>query len=317
MITDSVRQRLRKAENVVVFTGAGISAESGITTFRDGLQGLWAKYNPAQVASPGAFSSNPQLVWDFYVSRADTVRKALPNRGHRAITLLADAVKKLTVITQNVDGLHQRTGSQEVLELHGNLFRLKSFVDEDTAFANGKEPIICHCCNGYADPTIGDPYAIKEDFEAIQLVAGPVPRCPGCETLLRPDVVWFSEMLNHQILSDAINAVDACDLMICIGSSLEVEPAASLPYRALERGAILIEVNTHPALSGVAHASLVGAAGTVLPVLLMEVWGIEPDCDSILSHSLGYLRMLGYIARASPVIANPKNKNAQPCGYGR
>ena len=275
MIQNAVIERLRQAQSIVVFTGAGMSAECGIRTFRDGLQGLWAKYDPTQVASPEAFRSNPQLVWDFYVSRAETVRKAQPNAGHLAIAKLAATVQKLTVITQNVDGLHQMAGSHGVLELHGNIFRLKPFDDEDAAFADGRSPIICPVCNGYADPDKGDPYSSKEDFEAIQLVAGPVPKCPGCENLLRPDVVWFGERLDPNILASAIAAVDDCDALIVVGTSLEVAPASMLPYRALERGALLIEVNPHPALQEVAHASLAGLAGEVLPELLKMVWGIE------------------------------------------
>ena len=273
MIPDPVRQRLKEAKNIVVFTGAGVSSESGITTFRDGLQGLWAKYNPIDVASPEAFKANPQLVWDFYCDRANAVRAAVPNAGHYAIAQLAAAVQKLTVITQNVDGLHQKAGSQDVLELHGNIFRLKPFDDEDAAFADGRSPIICPVCNGYADPDKGDPYASREDFEAIQLVAGPVPKCPGCESLLRPDVVWFGEMLDPNILASAMAAVDHCDALIVVGTSLEVEPAASLPYRAAGRGALVIEVNPHPALSEVAHVSLAGTAGSVVPELLNQARG--------------------------------------------
>ena len=274
VIPASVRKRLKQAENIVIFSGAGMSAESGITTFRDGLQGLWAKYDPMEVASPDAFKANPQLVWDFYVDRADAVRRASPNAGHCAIAQLA-AATRVTVITQNVDGLHQAAGSQSVLELHGNLFRLKPFVDEDAAFANGKEPIICHVCNGYADPDKSDPYSAKEDFERIELVAGPVPKCPGCESLLRPAVVWFREMLDLNMLNDAIAIVESCDVLICIGSSLEVQPAASLPYRAIERGALVIEVNPQPTwLSEIAHISLIGSAGKVIPELFREIWGI-------------------------------------------
>lgn len=275
MIQSTVIERLRQAQNIVVFTGAGMSAECGIRTFRDGLQGLWAKYDPLEVASSEAFKSNPQLVWNFYCDRSNAVRGAVPNAGHRAIAQLAAAGRKVTVITQNVDGLHQKAGSQDVLELHGNISRLKPFEDEEAAFADGRSPIICPVCSGYADPDKGDPYSSREDFEAIQLVAGPVPKCPGCESLLRPDVVWFGEMLDPNILASAIAAVDHCDALIVVGTSLEVEPAASLPYRAVERGAVVIEVNTCPTpLSDVANASLMGAAGVVLPTLLQEVLGI-------------------------------------------
>ena len=274
VIPDSVRKCLKQAEHIVIFTGAGVSAESGITTFRDGLKGLWAKYNPIDVASPKAFKDNPQLVWDFYCDRADAVRKAAPNAGHRAIAQLATVVKMVKVVTQNVDGLHQSAGSQDVLELHGNLFRLKPFIDEVEAFADGRSPIICPVCDGYASPEEVDPYTTREDFQAIELVSGEVARCPGCAALLRPDVTWFSEMLDPQVLSSAIEAVDACDVMICIGSSLEVEPAASMPFRVLENGALVVEVNPQPVLTNIAQLCLAGSASTVLPELLMEVWGI-------------------------------------------
>ena len=273
MLPDSVIKRLRQAESIAVFTGAGVSAESGITTFRDGLKGLWAKFNPIDVASPAAFKANPQLVWDFYVDRADAVRKAVPNAGHRAIAQLA-TIKKVTVITQNVDGLHQRAGSQGILELHGNLFRLKPFQDEEAAFADGRSPIICPVCDGYAAPEEVDPYTTREDFQAIELLSGEVPRCPGCAALLRPDVTWFGEMLDPQVLSGAIEAVDTCDVMICIGSSLEVEPAASMPFHAIAQGALVVEVNLQPVLTNIAHLCLAGSASTILPALLRDVWGV-------------------------------------------
>ena len=273
MISSSVLGRLRLADHVAVFTGAGMSAESGIPTFRDRFEGLWAKYDPMDVATPWAFKANPQLVWDWHVQLADTVRRAKPNPGHHAVASLQNVVKKISVITQNIDNLHQTAGSREVLELHGNLFRLQPFIDEEAAFADGREPIICPVCDGYAAAEYGDPYASKEDMENIEVEAGPVPRCPGCEARLRPAVVWFGEMLDPMILERAMTAVDQCDALICIGSSLEVEPAASLPYRALQRGAVVIEINPSPtALSDRADASLIGPAGEILPALLQQVW---------------------------------------------
>lgn len=272
LVSTSIIGRLQQAEQIAVFTGAGMSAESGIPTFRDRFEGLWAKYDPMTVATPAAFQANPQFVWDWHVQLADTVRKAVPNPGHRAVAQLQEAVKRVTVITQNVDNLHQAAGSKDVLELHGNLFRLKSFVDEDAIFLSELRPFICHVCDGYAVGSV-DSYAGKEDLENIDLVAGPIPRCPGCESLLRPSVVWFGEMLDPSILERAISAVDQCDALICIGSSLEVEPAASMPFQALKRGALVIEVNPTPTeLSDRADASLLGPAGEILPALLREVW---------------------------------------------
>lgn len=253
-----------------------MSVESGIPTFRDRFEGLWSKYDPMDVATPSAFKANPQFVWDWHVYLAETVRKARPNAGHRAVAHLSDAVKKVSVVTQNIDNLHQVAGSQHVLELHGNLFNLRSSVDDKDAFSGDRSPIICHVCDGYAAPEKISDYASKEDLAAIQLVAGPVPQCPSCEALLRPAIVWFGEMLEQHILEGAMTAIDDCDALICIGSSLEVQPASGLPYRALGRGSLVIEVNPNPMslLSRIADATIVGTATTVMPSLLEDVWGI-------------------------------------------
>ena len=275
MISDTIRQRLRQAEHICIFTGAGVSAESGIQTFRSGSDGLWEGVDPMTVATPEAFRDDPQKVWDFYVQRAEVVRNATPNAAHVAIAKLA-VVVKTTVVTQNVDGLHQKGGSTDVIELHGSLLRLKPFDDAVAAFAGGQEPIICPCCDGYASPVTCDPYASREDFERIELVAGAVPTCPCCGVLLRPSVVWFHEPLDPQVLIDAFSAVDNCDAMIVIGSSLAVAPASDLPYRALKRGAVVIEVNPTPTdLSVIATATLAGTAANVLPQLFSDVWGIR------------------------------------------
>lgn len=251
-----------------------MSAESGIPTFRDPFEGLWAKYDPQDVATPQAFRRDPQFVWDWHVQLAETVRKGKPNAGHLAVAKLQHCVGSVTVITQNVDNLHQAAGSREVTELHGNLFRLKPFVDEEAVFAGGRSPVICAACDGYAESEHCDPYAGAEDFEGIELKAGPVPRCPGCGALLRPDVVWFGEMLDPQVLMNAMRTASECDGMICIGSSLEVEPAASLPFHALERGAAVIEINPLPTgLSDLADAFLAGRSAEVLPRLVEFVWG--------------------------------------------
>ncbi|KAB2934457.1 MAG: NAD-dependent protein deacylase [Rhodocyclaceae bacterium] len=267
-------QRLHRARHIAVFTGAGISAESGIPTFRERFTGLWAKTDPQEVATPEAFRADPQRVWDWHVHLAATVRRAAPNAGHRAIARLQDAVERITVITQNIDDLHHAAGSRDVLELHGNLFRLAPFVDEEALFAEGRNPLICHLCGGYALRDDCDPYAGREDLEGLRLEAGPVPRCPACGALLRPDIVWFGEPLDPHVLGAAFEAADACDALICVGSSLEVEPAASIPYRAIRRGAVVIEINPEPtALSQQADAAIRGSAAEVLPALFQEVWG--------------------------------------------
>lgn len=264
-----VLDRLRAATRPVVFTGAGMSAESGIPTFRDRMTGLWAHTDPMEVATPRAFRRDPQRVWDWHVHVAAAVSDARPNPGHRAVAALGERYPALRVITQNIDGLHQAAGSGDVIELHCNLFRLKAFVDEDEMFALAEPPVICRLCQGYAAWAECDPYAMAEDFAALRLAAGPVPRCPCCGALLRPDVVWFEEMLDPLVLDAAMAAVDACDVLLCVGSSLEVEPAASLPFRALRRDALVIEINPQPtALSSRAHASLRDTAARALPALM-------------------------------------------------
>lgn len=266
-------EKLRSCRKLAVFTGAGMSAESGIPTFRDAQTGLWAKFNPQEVASAAAFRKNPQLVWDWYVHRAGFVRQADPNAGHRAVAELQSLLPDVTVITQNIDNLHQKAGSANVLELHGSLFRLKAFVDPEDDRDPDTPQVICHVCNGYAVHEHCDSYATKEDLAAIALKAGPVPRCPGCGCLLRPDIVWFGEPLDIHVLDAALQVADACDLMICIGSSLEVQPAASIPYRAKWGKAIVIEINPEPThLSAEANVFVQGPAAEALPKLLDRIW---------------------------------------------
>lgn len=251
-----------------------MSAESGIPTFRDAQTGLWAKFNPQEVASTDAFRKNPQLVWDWYVHRAEFVREAAPNLGHQAVAELQSLLPEVMVITQNIDNLHQKSGSRYVLELHGNLFRLKAFIDPDEIPDPNVSQVICHVCDGYAVHEHCDPYATKEDLAAIELKAGPVPRCPGCGAMLRPDIVWFGEPLDINILEGAMRVADNCDLMICIGSSLEVQPAASIPFLAKSGKAIVIEINPAPtSLSFDADVSLRGNAAKLMPELVASVWG--------------------------------------------
>lgn len=244
-----------------------MSAESGIPTFRDRMTGLWARTDPMEVATPQAFRANPQRVWDWHVHFAAAAGAARPNAGHHAVARLGARGARVSVVTQNIDNLHQAAGSSEVVELHGNLFRLKPFVDEEAAFSAAEPPVICGVCDGYAAWKDCDPYATREDFAELRLVAGPVPRCPCCGALLRPDVVWFNEMLDPGVLTAAMDAIDTCDFLLCVGSSLEVEPAASLPWRALRRGVPVMEINPQPtALSG--HVvSLRGNAAELLPAI--------------------------------------------------
>lgn len=235
------REYLSRAKSVAVLTGAGISAESGIPTFRDALTGLWEKFRPEELATPEAFLANPSLVWDWYTWRRDKVAEANANAGHHALVEIekACAARKavFTLITQNVDGLHGVAGSEKVIELHGNIRRVKCFDHHHPAATWNREQ----------SP----------------------PRCTQCDSLLRPDVVWFGEMLPPDALEQAMQAARECDVFLCVGTSTVVEPAASLPFIAKQSGATVIEINPHATpLSGQARLSLRGAAGEVLPKLV-------------------------------------------------
>lgn len=235
-------QKLRGARRVAALTGAGISAASGIPTFRDAQTGLWARFRPEELATPEAFRRDPKLVWDWYEWRRGLVATAAPNAGHRALALLEQRVPEFTLITQNVDGLHARAGSRTILELHGNIHRNKCFA---------------------------------EDIPVDGVSAGPdgPPRCPRCGAPLRPDVVWFGESLPPRVLAAAESAARDCDLLLSIGTSAAVYPAAQLPVTALRSGAMVVEVNKdRTPLTGVATFSLLGAADEILPRLVAATW---------------------------------------------
>jgi NAD-dependent deacetylase len=236
------RELLEHATSVAVLTGAGISAESGIPTFRDALTGLWEKFRPEELATPEAFEANPRLVWDWYAWRRERVAKAVPNAGHRALVTIERRCRErevdFTLVTQNVDGLHRTAGSERVVELHGNIRRVKCF--------DSHHPV----------------ESWPEEGEQ-------VPTCPRCGSLLRPDVVWFGEALPPQALAAAMAAARTCDVFLCVGTSTVVEPAASLPFIAGESGASVIEVNLQRTpLSREASLSLRGTAAEILPLLV-------------------------------------------------
>ena len=219
-----------------VLTGAGISAESGVPTFREAQTGLWEKFDPLDLATPEAFMRDPALLWRWYRWRRDLVAKAEPNPGHRALAELAERVPKLTLVTQNVDGLHQRAGSADVIEFHGNLF-------DDRCFAEG---CIVEC-----------------DHDA------DVPICPGCGSHVRPGVVWFGEMIPERALAESLAAAADCDVFLSVGTSSLVFPAAGLADVANEAGATVIEVNPNPTGMSVGFDfAIAGNAGTVLPELV-------------------------------------------------
>ncbi len=231
-----LRDRLQLAQHIVVLSGAGLSAESGVPTFRDAQTGLWARFRPEDLATPEAFERQPELVWNWYAWRRELVAGAKPHAGHRALADLERTHPSLTIVTQNVDGLHQRAGSTRVLELHGNILRTK-----------------CFDCDKIVDRWSDDVVP---------------PRCPHCQGRLRPDVVWFGESLPQETWVAAQSAVAGCDLMLVVGTSGLVEPAASLPRLALRRGVYVVEINLAPApLTSSASLFLSGAAGEILPRL--------------------------------------------------
>jgi NAD-dependent deacetylase len=237
---------LHDSRRPVVLTGAGISKESGIPTFREAQTGLWAQHDPADLATPRAFQRNPKRVWDWYQHRRTLLAKAEPNAGHHALADLERVLDRpLPVITQNIDGLHQRAGSSDVLPVHGDMTRNKCF----------------DACQG--EPTLIDVNAL--DWDPAE---GP-PRCPHCGAYVRPDVVWFEEMLPAKLLTRALNLIMSTDALLVVGTSGTVQPVASMPYRAREHGATVIEVNpdTTP-ISALAQLHLMGPAGAVLPQLV-------------------------------------------------
>jgi NAD-dependent deacetylase len=234
---------LRDAHSVVALTGSGVSAESGVPTFREAQSGLWERYDPQELATPEAFDRDPRLVWEWYEWRRKLVSEAEPNPGHLALAELERRTPNFTLITQNVDGLHERAGSRAVIELHGNILRSK--------------------CS--REGVMAEPEDHDEDMP---------PRCPRCGANLRPDVVWFGEMLPPGALHAASEAARGCDLFLSVGTSSLVYPAAALPYEALDNGAILVEVNpSETPLTQYATFALQSRAGDALPNLLREVCG--------------------------------------------
>ncbi len=238
----TIVRRLALARRVVVLTGAGISEESGIPTFRDPQTGLWAQYDPMVLATAEAFARDPKLVWDWYEWRRAARKDARPNPAHSALVELEQRVSHFVLITQNTDGLHQLAGSRDVVELHGNLRRNRC----------SREGVVI-------------------DREQAKPTENGMLACPRCGDLLRPDVVWFGESLPPEALERAFQESMQCDLFLAIGTSGVVEPAASLPRLAKQAGAFLVEVNPAPALSSLADAVLRAKAGLALPEL-MSAW---------------------------------------------
>ncbi|HEY7480310.1 MAG TPA: NAD-dependent deacylase [Gemmatimonadales bacterium] len=246
-MSDELHEALRRSRHVAVLTGAGVSAESGLPTFRDALTGLWAQHKPEDLATPEAFERNPAQVWQWYRMRRESALQAEPNPAHLALARLEDQVPRFTLITQTVDGLHRRAGNRTIIELHGDLTRSRC-SREDTVVETWVEP----------EP------------------GGAPPKCESCGAFLRPDVVWFGEPLPENLLHRAWAAVYDCDVFLTVGTSNLVEPAASLPWLAAAQGATVVVINTtmEGQRRGVGIHHLTGAAGQVLPGLVEATWPV-------------------------------------------
>lgn len=241
------------AERLLVLTGAGVSAESGVPTFR-GEGGLWKRHRPEDLATPGAFRRDPRLVWEWYAWRRELVGACVPNPGHRALARFQGSRPGVVLVTQNVDGLHERALVEEgvetgrrPLELHGSLFRIR-----------------CTRCDHRA------PHRDPVDATSRETL----PRCPRCGALLRPDVVWFGESLDPTVQRRAFMEARSARTCLVVGTSAVVQPAASLPLATLEAGGVVVEVNPDPTpLTSLAEVSVRGPAGRVLPALLGPGYG--------------------------------------------
>lgn len=232
-----------RSQRLVVLTGAGVSKESGVPTFRDAMDGLWARYDPGELATEQAFRRNPRLVWDWYEYRRGLVNQAVPNPGHLALAALEALLPQVVVVTQNVDDLHQRAGSTDIVPLHGAIMQNKCFDN----------------CQG--EPTLVDIAGLEDSVPE----AGP-PRCPYCGGWVRPDVVWFGENLPLGALHRALALAEAADVMLVVGTSGVIQPAASLPFVAQRAGATVIEANPNRSeITPLAAVWLDAPSGETLP----------------------------------------------------
>lgn len=242
--SEKLLERLFKAYQVVVLTGAGISAASGVPTFR-GKDGLWNKFNPAELANVDAFLKNPRLVWEWYNWRRELIKKVKPNLAHYALVDLEQLVPEFTLVTQNVDNLHQLAGSRNIIELHGNIMHNKC----------------ADCGTPYEEPI-----AVEEAL----------PTCSHCGGLIRPDVVWFGELLPARAIEMAQEAAAKAEVFFSVGTSATVEPAASLPFLAKGNGAYVVEINPEETpLTVAANESIRAPADRVLPMLVIALEKIK------------------------------------------
>jgi NAD-dependent deacetylase len=241
-LPESLVEAISRCHHVAVLTGAGVSAESGIPTFRDAHTGMWARHDPMTLASPEGFEQDPETVWQWYQWRRQLIAGNRPNAGHQALARLQGLVCELTLVTQNVDGFHQLAGSERVLELHGNIHRnicsvTRKFIDAEWMERHGDEQ------------------------------PPPSPHHP--HGLARPDVVWFGEALDSSVLQAALTAASRCDLMLIVGTAGAVQPAASIPVVAKDHGAVLIDINPNISeLTALADWHLAGPGTRWLPALV-------------------------------------------------
>ncbi|HLW34546.1 MAG TPA: NAD-dependent deacylase [Chthoniobacterales bacterium] len=236
---ESLIERLRQARRIVALTGAGISAESGLATFRDAQTGLWSKYRPEEIATAEAFQRDPKFVQDWYARRRQNALKSMPNAGHLALAKMEQRAPEFLLVTQNVDGLHQRAGSKQMVELHGNIHRFRCFEND--------------CASENFDVENG--------------------RCRSCGGHLRPGVVWFGEMLPVDAIQTAVEAAESSEVFFSIGTSSLVYPAADLWRRAKNNGAVVVEINKDPTpLTPLADYSFLGKAGEILPEFARQIW---------------------------------------------
>ncbi|XP_013139072.1 PREDICTED: NAD-dependent protein deacylase sirtuin-5, mitochondrial-like isoform X2 [Papilio polytes] len=259
------KETLKAAKEVVILSGAGISAESGIPTFR-GAGGYWRKYQASSLATPEAFRHSPSLVWEFYHYRREVAAKAQPNQGHIAIAYYEsthESEKKITVITQNVDGLHVRAGTKNLIELHGNLYKTRCTKCKEV-LVNNDSPI-CEALAGRGAPDVN---VVGSDIPVKSL-----PHCKksDCGGLLRPHIVWFGESLNAAVLNKAETAMATCDICLVVGTSSVVYPAAMFAPKAAARGAVVAEFNLEPTpATSDFHYYFEGPCGTTLPKALFD-----------------------------------------------
>lgn len=234
---------LRQAKRVVCLTGSGVSAESGVATFRNAENGIWSRFDPQRLATQEGFAANPGLVWQWYMHRLAAIEQAKPNAGHCALAGLERGAACFTLVTQNVDDLHERGGSSHVLHLHGRINRFR-----------------CNVCGFDHDLRPGERRATLP------------PRCSACGGTIRPDVVWFGEPLPGRLLDKAWQASERCDLFLVVGTSGLVYPAAQLPLLAQQHGALLIDINPEvTSISEQANIHLAGRSGALLPLLLAKI----------------------------------------------